>query len=227
MSTLSVVIPAYNREAYLGEAIASVLAQTYPVDEIIVVDDGSTDRTAAIARSYGQPVRCISQENQGTGAARNTGLNAARGSLIALLDSDDLWLERKLERQAAYLQANPGTDLVFCQMRPFVSPEIDPAQASKFDLREIAACNAQALLARREAFARAGAFPTARDLPEFFPWFERACDLGLTHHILPEVLLLRRIHLGNAVHHPEWRSRYLRFLKTRLDRRRGPAKSAE
>jgi len=227
MSTLSVIIPAYNREAYLGDAIASVLAQTYPADEIIVVDDGSTDRTAAIARAYGPPVRCISQENLGAGAARNTGLNAARGGLISLLDSDDLWLERKLERQAAYLQAHPGTDLVFCQMRPFLSPEIDPAHALKYDLREIPACNAQALLARREAFARAGAFPTARDLPEFFPWFERACDQGLTHHILPEVLLLRRIHLGNSVHHPDWGSRYLRFLKQRLDRRRGSAGSAK
>jgi glycosyltransferase involved in cell wall biosynthesis len=221
MTTLSVIIPAYNREAYLGAAIASVLTQTYPVTEIIVVDDGSTDRTAAISGAYGPPVRCITQENRGAGAARNTGLNAARGDFVALLDSDDLWLERKLEQQVAYLQTHPGTDLVFCRMRPFLSPEIDPALGGKFDCRELAACNAQALLARREIFARVGPFPTARDLPEFFPWFERASDLGLTHHILPEVLLLRRIHLGNSVHHPDWDSRYLRFLKQRLDRRRG------
>jgi glycosyltransferase involved in cell wall biosynthesis len=221
MSTISVIIPAYNREAYLAEAIESALGQTLPPDEIIVVDDGSSDRTAEIARSYGREVRCISQENQGAGVARNAGVKEAQGSLIAFLDSDDLWLDRKLEAQAAFLRMHPETDMVFCHMKPFLSPEIDPAQGLKFDPREIAACNAPSILARREAFVRVGEFPTARNVPEFFPWFARASDMGLTHHILPELLLLRRIHPGNMVHDPEWRSRYLRFVKKRLDESRG------
>jgi glycosyltransferase involved in cell wall biosynthesis len=225
MNPISVIIPAYNREAYVADAIESAVAQTCPPDEIIVVDDGSTDRTAEIARSYGKQVRCISQENQGTGVARNTGLKEARGSLIAFLDSDDVWLERKLEMQTAYLRTHPGTDMVFCRMKPFLSPEIDPAHALRFDAREIAACNAQALLARRETFTKAGSFPTARNVPEFFPWFTRACDLGLTHHILPELFLLRRVHLSNSVHHPDWGLRYVRFLKQRLDQNRGSASS--
>jgi len=220
MNTISVIIPAFNREAYLAQAIESVIAQTLPPDEIIVVDDGSTDRTAEITRSYGERVRCISQENQGPGAARNTGLREAEGSLITFLDSDDIWLDRKIEAQAAFLRTHPRIDMVFCHMKPFLSQEIDPAQALKFDTREIAACNAPSLMARRETFTKVGPFPTARDVPEFLPWFAHACDAGLAHHILPEIFLLRRVHPGNMVHDPQWRLRYLRFARQRIDENR-------
>ena len=219
MNSVSVIIPAYNHEAYLAETIQSVLAQTCPSDEIIIVDDGSTDRTADVARSHGKPVRCICQENQGLGGCRNTGLKEARGSLIALLDSDDLWLERKLELQSAYLAAHPETGMVFCHMKNFLSPEIDPANALKFDARKLPACNPGSLLARREVFERVGLFPTDRDAQEFFVWFLRACDAGLMYHILPELLLLRRVHLTNTVHDPSYKSRYFRFLKEHLDRK--------
>jgi glycosyltransferase involved in cell wall biosynthesis len=221
MESISVIIPAFNREIYVGQAIESALGQTYPPIEIIVVDDGSTDRTVEVARSYGSSVRCIWQENQGVGAARNTGLKEARGSHIALLDSDDLWDKMKLELQAVYLRAHPETDMVFCHMKPFLSPEIDPAHAVKFDPRPIAACNAASLLACREVFDRAGNFPTARNIPEFFPWFVRAGEKGFTHHILPDLLLLRRVHLGNSVHDPQSRLNYVRYLKQRLDQNRG------
>jgi glycosyltransferase involved in cell wall biosynthesis len=228
MHSISVIIPAYNREAYVADAIESALRQTLPPGEVIVVNDGSTDRTAEIARSYGEKVRCISQENLGCGAARNTGLNEARGNLIAFLDSDDIWLDQKLEVQSAYLADHPETDMVFCHMKPFLSPEINPADALKFDPREIVACNACALLAPRHAFAKAGPFPSGKSVAEFIPWFSGACDAGLTHHILPELFLLRRVHLTNSVHNPEIRSSYMRFLKQRLDRaRNSSASSAE
>jgi glycosyltransferase involved in cell wall biosynthesis len=218
--SISVIIPAYNREAYISDAIESILRQTLPPAEIIVVDDGSTDRTAAIALSYGEKVRCISQENQGCGAARNTGLKEARGDLIAFLDSDDIWLDRKLELQSAYLAAHPEIDMAFCHMKPFLSPEINPADALKFDPREIPACNATTLLARRDVFIKAGQFPPGKNVTEFIPWFSSARDAGLTHHILPELLLLRRVHLTNSVHNPEMRSSYMRFLKQRLNQAR-------
>jgi glycosyltransferase involved in cell wall biosynthesis len=99
MPTVSVVIPAYNAEAYLREALDSVFAQTRPPDEVVVVDDGSTDRTSEVAASYGDRVRLLRQPNRGEAAARNAGVLAARGALIAFLDADDTWLPRYLESQ--------------------------------------------------------------------------------------------------------------------------------
>lgn len=106
--TVSVIIPTYNRRAVLEEAVNSVLAQTYTDYELIVVDDGSTDNTTAYLASLSDRVCVITQENKGVAAARNVGIAAARGRWIALLDSDDMWLPRKLERHMAYLAANPS-----------------------------------------------------------------------------------------------------------------------
>lgn len=109
---ISVVIPAYNAEKYIQRCLDSVLAQTHPADEIIVVDDGSTDRTAEKVKLYGPAVRYLYQENAGASVARNTGIQAARHEWIAFLDADDEWLPRKLELQTELLADNP--DLVWC-----------------------------------------------------------------------------------------------------------------
>ena len=103
---VSVVIPAYNLEGYISRAIESVLAQTRPADEIIVVDDGSTDSTGEIVKKYGSAVRYIYQENAGASAARNTGIKTAKNEWIAFLDGDDEWLEENLERQMGLLERN-------------------------------------------------------------------------------------------------------------------------
>ena len=107
MKEISVVIPAYNHGRFLREAIDSVLAQTYAPLEIIVVDDGSTDDTEQIVRSYGDRVRYIRQQNAGVGAARNNGIANARGEYVAFLDSDDLWLPEKLAVQVEYMRRHP------------------------------------------------------------------------------------------------------------------------
>lgn len=104
---ISVVIPAYNAEKYIARAVESVLKQTRPADEIIVVDDGSTDKTADMVRAFGDRVRLIQQPNAGVSAARNAGIRAARGNWIAFLDADDEWLPEKLELQLAHLQKHP------------------------------------------------------------------------------------------------------------------------
>lgn len=112
MPLVSVIIPTYNREKYVVEAIESVLVQTYKNLEIIVVDDGSTDGTEKILEPYRDRVVYIYQENQGPSAARNTGIRRANGQFIAFLDSDDLWLPEKLEVQVAYMETNPEVGLV-------------------------------------------------------------------------------------------------------------------
>ena len=178
---ISVVIPAFNREATIRGAIESVLAQSFTDFEVLVVDDASTDATVEAVRNVADPrVRLLANpRNMGAGAARNTGLHAARGDWVAFQDSDDEWLPRKLERQMARLDA-PGTDWIaaYCGMlvlgtaeaqgsTPDARPKIDylPAQGPhpvEGDLRQallsVNSISPQTLVARRAVLARIGGF---------------------------------------------------------------------
>ncbi len=116
---VSVVIPTYNGAHFLAETVESVLAQTYPNLEVLVVDDGSTDATPAIAASYGPRVRYVRQANAGTAAARNRGVAEAYGEYVALLDHDDLWLPHKLERQLPAFAADPSVGVAFAGIEFF------------------------------------------------------------------------------------------------------------
>lgn len=113
---ISVVIAAYNSQETIARAIDSVLAQTRPADEMIVIDDGSTDRTAGIVRSYGDKVILIQQTNAGVSVARNTGIAAATGEWIAFLDADDEWLPEKLKLQTEHLRRNPDLKWTFANL---------------------------------------------------------------------------------------------------------------
>lgn len=114
-SLVSVVIPTFNRMRNVQKAIDSVLRQTYNKIEVLVVDDGSTDGTRLALSSFNASIRYLYQSNQGASAARNTGIRAARGDYVAFLDSDDVWLPGKLERQMHLLEADPNLGLVGCQ----------------------------------------------------------------------------------------------------------------
>lgn len=119
---VSVVMPAFNVAWCVRRAIDSVLTQTYLRHEIIVIDDGSTDDTASVLASYGDRIRVISQTNRGMSAARNRGIDAARGTLVAFLDADDYWLSEKLARQVELLQRRP--EVGFCSTAAsVVNPE--------------------------------------------------------------------------------------------------------
>ena len=111
--SISAVIPAFNAESFLADAIDSVLTQTHPCIECIVIDDGSTDGTAEIARSYGEAVRYVQKPNGGDASARNAGARLANSEFVAFLDADDVWLPRKIEYQAELLEEDPELALVY------------------------------------------------------------------------------------------------------------------
>lgn len=111
---ISVIIPAYNAGALIDEAIDSVLRQQTPADEVIVINDGSTDRDYSILEKLHHSIRVINQPNRGVSAARNAGCDAATQDYIAILDADDVWLPAKLKIQTDHLQRNPTVDAVFC-----------------------------------------------------------------------------------------------------------------
>lgn len=114
--TVSVVIPTYNRAKFLGAAVASVRAQTYPCAEIVIVDDGSTDDTPGVVARLGDGVHYVKQANAGPAAARNRGIQEARGDVVAFLDTDDRWLPQKIARQVEILQREPEVALVCADM---------------------------------------------------------------------------------------------------------------
>lgn len=126
---VSTIIPNYNRETLIGETISNLLAQTLPPHEIIVVDDGSTDKSVDVIRSFGDKVKLIQQSNQGPGAARNAGMRVASGEFIQFQDSDDLFSLNKLEAQARLLEQT-GADIAFS---PWVKLKIEGHHASLED----------------------------------------------------------------------------------------------
>ncbi len=224
---VSVIIPVYNGEAYLAEALDSILGQTRPPQEIIVVDDGSSDGTSAVAQGFGPPVRTLHQENGGAPVARNTGVVAATGDFLSFLDSDDLWLPEKLERQLAAFAADPSLDVVFGHTRQFLCPRMTSRSVSPeaINLLPMPAPLPSALLIRRTAFFRVGLFAPELRIGDCPDWYARAREAGLKERMAPEVVFLRRIHDNNLGRRErDQRGGYVRAMKAALDRRRQQAK---
>lgn len=221
---VSVVVPFFNAAAYLAEAVESVLDQTYDRFELILVDDGSTDEGPRLAERYGTRVTLLRQPHLGVGPARNAGMAAATGSLIAFLDADDVWAAEKLERQVAALAADPDLDGVMTMVEEFLSPELDPATAPlKPAPRARAGAIPSALMVRSAMAERVGPFNDSQT-GQWADWYRRFADAGLQTITLDEVLVRRRLHLANLGYlHRADRAAYLQSLKASLDRRRGAA----
>lgn len=219
---VSVIIPVYNGELYLTEALDSVFAQDYRPIEVIVVDDGSTDETAAVAKRYSR-VHYLHQPNQGQATARNAGLSYCTGDLIALLDADDLWVPGKLSMQAAYLESHPEVGCVIGRMKNFIQEGIprpswvnDSMFADNSDAYSLGS-----MLTHRWVFETVGQFNTSNQYGDNIDWLIRLKELKLLFYIMPEVLLLRRIHSSNLSQKDELKNRArLRFLKEAIDRKR-------
>ncbi len=220
---ISVVIPAYNADRYLGAALDSVLAQSYRRLDIIVVDDGSTDRTAEVVRGFGSAVRYDYQPHGGISTAVNHGIELSRGECLAFLDADDLWTSEKLTLQMAVLEANPELEAVFGAVECFLSPELDAESRRKL------VCPAgllrvqmkPAMLIRRASFSRIGLFDPGLRIGEFIDWQARALDQGLRTATLPQLVLRRRIHGANTtLRESHSKTDYVRIARAALLRRR-------
>ena len=226
---VSVILPTYNSASFLPDAVASIRLQRYQPLEIIVVDDGSTDRTAdAVAALEGADLRSLRQENRGPGAARNAGLAAAQGEIIGFLDADDLWPAHKLARQLEVLSADPAVDVVHGRTQALVLVDTSAAGERRFAPYAAPWYSTQlgSALYRREIFARVGGFDPGLKTSEDFDWFLRAREGGAKVVRTPEAALLYRFHHSNLTRGAGTLN-LLTTIKRSLDRRRGRSGSAQ
>lgn len=211
MKLISVLMATHNRESYLQGALESILRQNYAPLEIIVIDDGSTDRTpeivADLIEQRSAPIRYTRQENQGQPAAFNHALRLARGELIAFLDDDDLWPEDRLPAQVDYFSQGglPGEEIgIVLGKKDYFADGVKVAAA------EMTAANQKpyhyslgAALIARWVFERVGVFDTQIGYVSDWDWFARARALEIPTAIDPRVTLLGRIHTGNITRNRE------------------------
>lgn len=220
---ISVIIPAYNCERYVAEAISSALAQTYRPSEIIVINDGSTDGTEQAILQFGNSIRYYTQSNRGLGASRNRGAQLAKGDFLAFLDADDLWVADKLELQMTRFEMDPDLDMVFGHVRQFYTKELEAELRTKITYADeiMKGYIAGTLLIRREAFFRVGLFETNLRVGEFIDWFMKAEEQNLKSEMLQQILMKRRLHDSNTgIRERNHRNDFARVLKAALDRRR-------
>jgi len=183
-TSISVVIPTYNRAELVLRALRSVLAQTRPAEQVIVVDDGSTDDTGPLVRIQFGSVDYLAQENRGVSAARNRGIEVATGEWIALLDSDDEWLPEKLERQMACLEQEPDyrvchTDEIWVRRGRRVNPRRKHAKQGGWIFRDclpLCAISPSSVLIHRSLFEEVGRFDETLPACEDYDLWLRVCS---------------------------------------------------
>lgn len=228
-SLVSVVIPTYNRKDYVQEAINSVLAQTYTNYEIIVVDDGSTDGTGEVLQArYGDRIRYVWQINQGESVARNQGIAKTQGEYIAFLDSDDLWLPDKLERQISFLQSSPEVGMVSGQA--WVIDEngdrhgeqllgARPDMPGRLTLQELLLQNQIAgpstVMVRRSVLQMTGGFDPQIKYGEDWDLWLQVIRLTLVHVMNTPLSCIRR-HSKTQCYYPESSGKISHVLKDHL-----------
>jgi glycosyltransferase involved in cell wall biosynthesis len=217
---VSVLIPLYNAALFIAEALESIRAQTVPVQEVIVVDDGSTDGGAEIAATF-PFVILVRKEHSGISKTLNLAVEKATGNYFAFLDADDRWLPEKIALQLAAFREDPGLDLVFGHSRRFKTS--GPARtSSEVVIDVLPGVSKSCLCVKRSSFERIGLFPEAEVGHDFLDWYLRAGEIGSRSKILPEILMERRIHPNNhgTINKDDQRRNYLGSLKAGLDRRR-------
>ena len=223
MLNISAIIPTYNNAAFIKDAVLSIQQQSVPVTEIIIVDDGSTDNTAQVIQSLKGNIHYIRQQNQGPSAARNTGIKAAKGDLIAFLDADDQWTTDKLQKQLKALQNSPELKLIAGDMseidlsnqvlvasvlnkhhflEKFVTLNGKPIANAFSELLRKNFIPTGTVLIKKDALLEAGLFnENIRYGEDLELWAKIASKHPIT--CLPDILMLRRQHSSNSTQSTE------------------------
>ena len=221
---VSFVIPVHNGAVYLRESVESALSQTVAPSEVIVVDDGSEDDSAAIADSFGYPVRCVRRRHAGQAAARNHGVSIASGDFIAFLDADDIALPPRIERQLSRFETRPQLDFCEAYTRNFWSPEISVADRQIAPREEFTHGDGPkprliiTWLLRRRLFQQLGGFDEQRRFGEDTAWRDRVDDANVVTEAVDEILALRRLHHNNLTrrHYDQYLSEIVRHTRDRM-----------
>jgi glycosyltransferase involved in cell wall biosynthesis len=211
--SISVVVAAYQAEDFIAEALESILSQTRPPDQVVVVNDGSTDGTARELERFAGRVHVIWQPNRGCPAAFNTAFRAARGDFVAMCGADDVWEPQKLEWQAEAIQAHPEIDVLFGHAvlvgriegeysRPPGVGLLDSAALKDALFRECCVC-APSVVIRRALFERLGPFVENFGADDYEYWF-RCLRAGARFYYDPRPLLSWRQHANNLTQQTTW-----------------------
>ena len=223
--SISCIVPVFNGERYLSEALDSIYAQSYQPLEVIVVNDGSTDSTARVLSGYKHRLLYLEQADKGPAASRNLGVSASRGEFVAFLDQDDLWHPEKLARQIARFEARPELDLCIAHVQMFWVPELQGEAARLANQPRgdvVAGYTTGTLLTRRIFFEAGGGFDTTLWFGDATDWFLRLADAKAVMELLPDVLLYHRMHRANLTRRRSAASidEFLGIVKRSLDQRR-------
>lgn len=214
----TVVVPAYNAAAFIGQTIASIFAQSLAPQRVIVVDDGSTDDTEGVVRALEVPVDFVRQDNTGPGGATTRGIAMVDTLLVATCDADDLWTPTKMERQIAMLDADTAASAVFGRIAEFSADPSDPNYAGAYDgwLRST-------MVVRTAAARATGPIIDPRaGVGDMVDWLARLREGGHRMLLLSEIVTLRRMHPNSMTNRnrAEIARGYLEVVRASMARRR-------
>jgi glycosyltransferase involved in cell wall biosynthesis len=227
---LSIIIPTYNAEAYLADTLTSVSDQNWSPIEKIVVDDGSSDRSIAVAESFGDLVRVIACPHRGLAATRNSGMAVARGEFLLHLDADDLLTPDSLRVRMRHFASDTTLDIVTGRLACFLSPEMEADERLRYQVPSEPQQGhlPGAAIIRASAFHRFGLLDKHYEVNADLDWSVRAQDGGARIKLIDDVVLRRRIHGRNLslTRKRELDASRLQILRASLGRRRSAAARA-
>ncbi|OYU93651.1 MAG: hypothetical protein CFE21_19665 [Bacteroidetes bacterium B1(2017)] len=220
MLPIGVIISVFNAEKYLSESLDSVLNQSMPAKEIIVINDGSKDHSIDILKRYGKKIKLIDRENKGVPYSVNEGISLVKQPWISFNDGDDIWAPNKLELQYNYLLDHKDLRILFGMMRQFISPELSETDKASIyvPVNPEKAFIRPAMLVHQSVFAKHGLFNPSLKAGDFIEWFQRIKEKDVKFDFIDEVVYFRRLHKNSLSSQHGVKEDFLKILKAKLDR---------